>query len=86
MLKKLRLLSLALIGALLPLIAPVATANATTIYASSYFRSFDADYYLEKDDEGKSVLRVVEEITAVFRMTARNTASPVSFRLLAKKI
>ena len=66
MLKKLRLLSLALIGALLPLIAPVATANATTIYASSYFRSFDADYYLEKDDEGKSVLRVVEEITAVF--------------------
>lgn len=66
MLKKLRLLSLALIGTLLPLITPVATANATTIYASSYFRSFDADYYLEKDDEGKSVLRVVEEITAVF--------------------
>lgn len=33
---------------------------------SSYFSNFEADYYLEKDEEGNSIMRVVEEITAVF--------------------
>lgn len=31
-----------------------------------YFESFDADYYLEKNKDGVSTLRVVENLTAVF--------------------
>ncbi len=41
---------------------PVVAAGIT----SSYFESFNADYYLSKDETGGSVLRVVEEITVVF--------------------
>lgn len=66
MLKKLCHLALAGFVSACALFIPFTSANATTIYTSSYFRSFDADYYLEKDPEGKSTLRVVEEITAVF--------------------
>lgn len=32
----------------------------------SYFTSFVADYYLEREENGDSTLRIVEEITAVF--------------------
>lgn len=31
-----------------------------------YFKNFKADYYLSKDDDGRSTMRVVEEFTAVF--------------------
>lgn len=41
--------------------APVLAASS-----SSYFESFEGDYYLEKDENGNSTLRVIETITAIF--------------------
>lgn len=37
-----------------------------------YFKSFDADYYLEKDEEGVSHLRVEETLVAVFPESNQN--------------
>jgi len=52
-----------LLGFLLTLIAlPVQAANVDDFH----FSSFDADYYLSKDSEGISHLRVVENLTAEF--------------------
>lgn len=39
---------------------------ATSLPKTSYFESFIGDYYLDKDSDGSSILRVVETITAVF--------------------
>lgn len=43
-----------------------AAATSTFQVKTSYFESFTGDYYLEKDENGSSTLRVVEEIVAVF--------------------
>ena len=52
-----------LLGFLLTLIAlPAQAANVDDFH----FSSFDADYYLSKDSEGTSHLRVVENLTAEF--------------------
>ncbi len=56
-------LMIAILGGLALTTTP---ALATTKFQTSYFSDFEADYYLEKTADGGSVLRVVEEITAVF--------------------
>lgn len=67
MLKSCKRWLLAGILAIAPILSmPQAALAATNLPATSYFRSFDADYYLEKDADGNSSLHVVEEITAVF--------------------
>lgn len=46
-----------------------AVLHTTTVSAdvnSFYFSDFQADYYLSKDSEGRSALRVVEQLTAEF--------------------
>ncbi len=43
--------------------APAAVAQSTEDFT---FSSFDADYYLSRDDEGRASLRVVERLTAEF--------------------
>jgi uncharacterized membrane protein YgcG len=47
---------------LLQLFSPTAIANVQNFR----FRSFEADYYLSKDDEGRSKMRVVETLVAEF--------------------
>lgn len=44
----------------------VTAANKTTSTNDFYFDSFVADYYLSRDEDGTSRLRVVETLTAVF--------------------
>jgi len=54
------------LGALLLLVgvgAPLAHAADTDNFT---IRSFEADYYLDKDAEGRSTLKTVEKITAIF--------------------
>ena len=53
------------LGAVLALIfAPISNTFASV--QDFYFEDFTGDYYLSKDDEGISYLKVVESVTAVF--------------------
>lgn len=54
---------LALIVGLLGFAAPQASAQDTNDF---YFKSFEADYYLDKDTENRSTVKVVEKLVAVF--------------------
>jgi uncharacterized membrane protein YgcG len=51
------------------LVRPVAAQSGTNNFT---INTFDADYYLSKDSEGRSVLKTVERITAVFPVFDQN--------------
>ncbi len=54
------------LAAVCVVVSLIAQVPASAVAQQSYFRSFVADYYLNKENDGSSSLRVVEEITAVF--------------------
>ncbi len=49
-------------------------ANANTVKAANnfYFQDFSADYYLSRDEDGTSRLKVIEKIVAVFPKSDQN--------------
>jgi len=59
---------------------PIVNAQSTGDFTIS---SFDVDYYLDKDNEGRSTLKTIEKITAVFPARNQNhgieRAIPVSY-------
>lgn len=48
------------------------TYSARYVANSFYFEDFTADYYLSRDEDGTSRLRVVEQLTAIFPSTDQN--------------
>lgn len=48
------------------------SANAFASTNDFYFESFDADYYLAKDQQNKSTLNVTEKLVAIFPNTNQN--------------
>ena len=64
------IVALVLVAAPLLVASPVAAAPETPSLAASvddfYFESFEADYYLDVDDNGRSTLTTVERFVAVF--------------------
>jgi len=59
----------------LVVIATIATAQVATVQASTsdfIIRDFQADYYLNKDSNGRSTLKTVEKITADFPSIDQN--------------
>lgn len=55
-----------------PVSASGTITRSTTDANDFYFKSFTADYYLSRDADGKSRMKVVEELTAVFPETDQN--------------
>ncbi len=55
------LVAVAILGSVL-----LSPSTASADVQNFYFSDFQADYYLSKDSENRSVLRVVEQLTAVF--------------------
>jgi uncharacterized membrane protein YgcG len=64
--KPLRVLLAVVVAAVLIPIAPMAAAAAPTDVDDFSFESFEGEYYLDIDDSGRSTLRVVETIVALF--------------------
>lgn len=50
----------------LALLLPSSTQAISHDENTSYFSNFEADYYLTKDQDGSAMLRIVENLTAVF--------------------
>ena len=58
---------------MLAIFAPAMTVNASTKNTNNfYFEEATFDYYLEKNEDGTSKMRVVEELTAIFPDTNQN--------------
>lgn len=60
---------------LFAIIATIFLANPTVAVGNAnnfYFKDFTADYYLSRDDEGVSHMKVVEQLTAVFPSQNQN--------------
>lgn len=54
------------VGVILACIVCAPTANVAASVNSFYFSDFSGDYYLSKDSDGRSKLRVIETLTAEF--------------------
>jgi len=72
---KLRVIFLSFLCALFVATPVAATTSTTYRYSSAdnfYFEDFIADYYLWRDEDGTSRMRVIEQLTAVFPETNQN--------------